>query len=705
MPDPTCAQCGHPLPPEGTFCTRCGAVFVRPAASTLTPAPAAVVAAVQQAAPAAAAASSGPESRRENAAATWVDARGPAHSPAKNSQATMFGFAAPRAGGVSGPTEAPAAAPPVAASPSPVVAASVASSPVALAGGMGALAGVSGATMIDPAPARGVASHKQTMIGFTSPIGAAQAAPVAAPAQPVPASHAPSPQLASAKGTMIGVAIPGIAPARAAVQTAQPAPQRVGSNTMLGVATPGIAPVHASAQRVAAAAAAPSPARGPSPARAQPKVLPMPAPLVDDEPAIGPAPRLARAGIPLAWVAGGVLALVVVFGVAVGVLWKGQSLVVVPRLDAQGHEELHLTCDGCPDGTTVDLETAHATFQNKEADLAMTTPLAVGDNPLSIRLTRPRMGRNEDVKVVVPIAFRIKADLASLSDVHPTVVVRVEAVAGSVVKIDGKPVTLDATGKGSYAVDVTAQTSGWSDDLRLIDQAIPYSIVPPPQGGRANVEQAGNLAVRAGIATLHLDAPGPTRVIETSSFKIAGRTVKGGNVTVNGQAVALESDGAFSRTYDAPAIGDTVVELRAAGPQLATRTAHFTVKRVARLADEARAREKAPALGFDDMLAGGDAALGKDVIVEGDVVQARTTSNQTVALVYDSRGCGKGPTGACLVRVIAAGDEPLAQGAHVRVFGKLTSILAPAGAPGSTATTPVPVVQADFVVKGHSGGR
>ncbi len=203
--------------------------------------------------------------------------------------------------------------------------------------------------------------------------------------------------------------------------------------------------------------------------------------------------------------------------------------------------------------------------------------------------------------------------------------------------------------------------------------------------------------MRAGIASLHLDAPGPSPVIESGTFRVAGRTIKGGTVTVNGQPASVDPDGSFTRSYDAPAIGEVAVEVRTDGPQLASRTAHFTVKRVTHLSEEAKSRERSPWVGYDAMASSSN--VGKATIVEGDVVEARTVSSQVVALVDDTRGCAHAAGVACLVRIVYGGDDPLARGDHVRVFGKVTSVPKPADA------RPVPEVMADFVVKARTGRR
>jgi hypothetical protein len=633
------------------------------------------------------------------ASATLYDP-GIAPSMAKASQATMFGFASPSSD-VAPASVARPSGPPIVPMPSidaGAPATNTSTPPIASTPPVQAMSPVVSSLPTPSHAASHGGSNKQTMIGV-----AAVSLPAAKP-EPTPSSPAPKPgYMASGKGTMLGVAIPGIAPTQASAPLAQPGGGGGRSNTMLGVAIPGIAPIHGATAQGNPGASQGSVQSGrtraiPPAARPAPAILPKPAPLVDDEPAIGPAPRAQRRGVPLAYVAGGVFVLVLIFGGVMALLWKGQSLIVTPRLDAQGHEQLHLACDSCEDGTTATLDDAHTTFAAKEADLLLATPLKVGDNPLTIRLDRPRWGRDEEVKVVVPIAFRIKADLSALSGPHPSVVVRVQAAPGTVVRVDDKPVTLDAHGDGAYSIDVSAQTTGWSDDLRLIDPSIPYSITSAAHDGHEGSEQHGTLAVRAGVATLHLDAPGVSAVVDTGSFRVAGHTVKGGTVTINGQPVTVDADGSFARSYDAPALGELPVEVRADGPQLASRVARFTVKRVAHLAAEAKSRERAPWIGYDGITSAKD-STGKLTVVEGEVAQALAARNQTVAIIDDTRDCKESP---CLVRVVYAGNETLATGDHVRVYGRVNGVL-PANASSAAGAKPVPVVDADFLVKGHAG--
>jgi hypothetical protein len=657
-----CPQCHNPLADSSRFCGQCG---------TLTPLG-------KSERPPSSTSSAGPDSSAPvDLSKTVVD---PVPAGLKGAQRTMMGYAlsdeqlaaAQRARAASaGVGPAPGSGPgqPQSAAPeTPVVSPATGAAPPS--------------TSAPP-----VASVKRTMVGI--PVGDVLGGP---PPSSVVASTVPQQGPDPRKGTMMGVAIPGIAPLAASA----PPSQNI-KGTMMGVAIPGIAPTVSDPIPAGPAAGSARPYPMTPASHFQPRraveIAPMPPPLVDDEPDVGPAPQLVKRGQPLAWVAGILGALVAIGGPLVLIFMsRSPPLVAQPKLDAQGHEALHLVCESCQDGTTAELYETRATFKNKEADLALASPLKVGNNPLTIVLDRPKLGRDESVQVIVPVAFRIRADLADLTAAHPAITVRVEALSGTTVKVDAKPVALDAAGDGVYSVDIGSETDGPADELRMIDRVIPYAITPPT--GDA---QVGKLSVRVGIAPLLLDAPGLHAVVEGGSFRVAGQTVKGGTITVNGSPVKMEADGTFAQPFDIPALGELPVELRSSAPQLAPRTAHFVVKRVDHLADEAKAREAQPAAGYDDIMADIKAAVGKSTIVEGDVFNVQTTSVQTVVTVDDSRGCAHAP---CLVRVTYGGDARFKHGDTVRAYGRVTRPFLPKG-----STSPVAEVEADFVQMGHAPKR
>ena len=651
MPGRTCPQCGKPLPDHARFCGQCGTVTAPPAMETpapgAVPIPIATISDPEMSATLAQAmgnipagvdatqpATQRPVAAVNPLAATQIDPPPSSDAPQGRGalQQTMLGFAAPKM--------APLPAAPATA-----------------------------AATTDPAPApvaMGRSAPKGTMLGM--------------PAANLPAAPAADPRGAPPQQrTMLGVAIPGIAPTRPGPAPA-PAGGRGGLGTMLGVAMPGIAPT--GEPDVEAAARPPGPVL-----RKGVEILPMP-PALTDEPMPAAPVVVRKSGVPLGIVAGIVAVLVVVTGGIVALLWKSAPLVAQPRLDAEGHDVLHLTCPSCPDDTAATLDGQHAAFKAHEADLLLAHELVVGENAFTVHIDRPNLGRDEAVSLTVPITYRIRADLADLSAAHPQITVRVQALPGTEVEVDGKPLALDASGAGAYAIDVSSEIEGPADDVKVIDRTIAYSVRT-----KAGAVEKATIHARVGVVPLRLDAPGMRAVVDTATFHIAGKTTKGATLTANGHAVPVLPDGSFAQPFDAPQAGDLPVEIRASAPPHAPRLLHLVVRRVERLAEEAKAREKGAALGYDAIAADVPAAVGQLTIVAGEVAEARTTNDQTIAVVDDTRGCKRAP---CLMRVVSGGEIPVKHGDSIRAYGRVTGAVTAAGGT-------VPEMEADFVLKTRPG--
>jgi len=530
------------------------------------------------------------------------------------------------------------------------------------------------ATTAAPQPAESSAARPMgTMLGMpAAPLGLAPPpAPAPAPAQPPPAGRGGDIR------TMMGVAMPGIAPIHAGDSTAPPPNPRGEHGTMMGVAAPGIAPLHAGV-----APAAPATKR-PRPQAALPPIVPAPAPLEQEEEIAAPARRKAS-GAPIAVVAGGVAVLALASGITIALLWKSAPpLLVQPRVGPAGNEQLHLVCDNCKDGTTASIGASKATFANKEASLDLATPLEVGDNPIAIVLDRPGVGRDETVKAVVPVPYRLRADLSQIGAEPPVILVRVDATAGTTVRIDGKPLTLDGSGHGVHSIDITGDTDGPSDEGKVIEKVIPYEAVP--KGGKA---ESGSVTARVGVIPLRVDAPSSRAVSTKDHVFVAGRTSKGGAVTLNGKPTTIAANGSFAESIELKP-GENAVEVRATAAQVAPRTVHLTLRRVNGLDAEAQAVEAASPLGYDAFAADPAANAGKAVIVEGDVVEARLQNHQAVAVVNDRRGCSR-PT--CILRLVGGEDLDLHAGDAIRGYGRVTRAVSADG--GKL----VPEVEADFAV-------
>ncbi len=484
---------------------------------------------------------------------------------------------------------------------------------------------------------------------------------------------------------MLGVAMPGIAPLAASAPAPQPqpaGPPKSLAGTMLGVAIPGIAPMQS--QPGAPPPSAYTPAPAPVVFEPVPPIVPAPAPLMQEAAPLPPA-VVRRRGAPIAIVA--VVASLLVLGIGVALLLFSRStppLTATAKVSAEGKEQLHLRCEGCPDGTTATWQSAKASFANKEADLDLPAPLAIGDNTFQIALDRPGVGRDETVKLILPLAYRIRGDLSGIAASPPVVKVEVEAQVGSTVTIDDKPVTLDGSGRATLSYDVTQEATGASDETKTIERKMTYVVEE-----KGHKKSTGDVAVRVAVLPIHIDAPGLSLVTDEPAVWIAGRTAKGAVVTANGAPLTVSADGSFEGKVDvhdgAQKIAVRAAPAADAASKAAPRTVDVDVNRVASLDAEAKALDKAAVVGFDD------AAPDKAVAVVGSVIEARVGHHQTVLLVDDKRGCAKGP---CMVRVDWGAESSLRAGDPIVAYGVV----------GKPFTTPdgktLTVVEASLVRKG-----
>jgi hypothetical protein len=466
---------------------------------------------------------------------------------------------------------------------------------------------------------------------------------------------------------------------------------------MVGVAMPGIAPTQPSS------AAAPPPSipsqSGPVPQAPEPSrralaltiplqiaYVPPPQPL--RQLVAPPRPHIVRkGGFSLARVALLTGAILFAGGVALAVLWRrAPPIAGQPRTTANGKDVLHLVCDpkNCKDGTVVSLGASKTSFIAGEADL-LVAPLQVGDNSLELMVDRPGIGRDEIVKLVVPVAYRVSADVSTMNDPHPAITIRVQARPGAQATVAGKPLLLDAGGAGMVAIDETAATEGAADESRVVAVDVPYTV-----GSSGHPPENGTVSARATIAPLRVDAPGARAIVEDDKVLVAGRAARGATVTVAGAAVSVAPDGAFETRVPLPAVGDVRVEVRGGTNVLLPRTIHIVVSRVTSLDDAARAFEREKPLGYDAVMSDVAGKTGQPVVVDGEVLESRSLGHRTLALVDDKRGCASSP---CLARVIVGRDIALVRGDRLRAYARVTRAF----------TTPsgqtIPEVESLFVVR------
>ncbi|MFO0658277.1 MAG: hypothetical protein U0165_00370 [Polyangiaceae bacterium] len=382
----------------------------------------------------------------------------------------------------------------------------------------------------------------------------------------------------------------------------------------------------------------------------------------------------------------GAATLAVAAGVVALLLPNATPIVAEPKLDAVGKEVLHVTCASCPDGTRMTIKGGASSISSSGvADLALPVPLKVGPNRLEVEIDRPSSGRDENVTLDVPLAYRIWPDLTSLQEPSPSLRVLVEATPGSSVTVQGKPVALDAQGKGAWTLDVADQVAGPSEETRPLDRQLAYTIAVA--GGKP---VDGSLTIsHLGVVPLVIDSPGATTVIETGQVVVAGRSIKGAAVTINGNAVSVGADGTFLSRVDVAAVGNQDITIRSSLPPQAPRTVRATVRRVASLSTEAREYESKGITeysGAKPELAG----AGKLVAWKGEIAEAATRGGQTVLVLNVGSGCAKTP---CVARVVVPGGGTFKSGERIKIYGHLTG-----GVSGATGW--VPAIEADFILRG-----
>jgi hypothetical protein len=599
--------------------------------------------------------------------------------------------------------------------PNPQVAAALAASPAASPSNPGPMTGAGGMKTMLGMPATALPSSSKLA-----------AAPPQAP-PPAPSDSGPSSQqLPPSMKTMLGVAIPGIAPTGASTAPQDPQQQALNVNkpagTLLGVAIPGIAPSHPSSTKQAAAPLyaqqnsgtnlgmgavpmqssaapnAPNAQHAPNHGlrtlalpQAPPPILPAPAPLVDEP--LPEAPRLPeKKGVPVVAVVGIVFLLVAIAGGAAAffVVRGGTALTAQPQLDENGKESLKIKCESCPDGTKIALGASSTEIAAGTAILPLPAPLKIGDNDLDISIDRPT-GRDETVRIHVPVAYRVRADMATLSAKPPAITVRVEATSGSDVTVEGKPVTLDATGRGSYAIDLSSEVEGPSDESKTVEKKIAFTIT-----AKGTKPESGSLVARAAIVPLHVDSPGSVLYTERSTAAVSGQTKAGGTVTIDGAVSPIDAQGRFGARVELKEMGEKTLEIVASAPPLAPRIARAKVIRVASLEATAKDLESKGPLAYDAFASDAANKIGQAVAVDGDVVESRAQQGYTVMLV-DAKKC-PGGKGACLVRIVHGEEMKASRGDTVRAYGVIEGVVSASG-------KQVPDIEASLLVAKGPGTK
>lgn len=504
-------------------------------------------------------------------------------------------------------------------------------------------------------------------------LGSTQVHPSPATGDKPPANFSPAGTLPLSEGRAAAqvpnqASAPGQPPSNAQTLAAPAAVSGSNQKTMLGIAVPGIAPIHPGQSK-----AAPSAPPAPSPSLPPPSQMPM----TEQK----PGSRSVLYGILVAIF----LALVVTTLGAFYLLSSPYTVAAKVVIDESGQELLEVSCEECPDGTTSEIDGQMTTFKGGTARVALKDPLKVGNNSLTVSLLKPGDKHAETLELTVPVQFRVRGDLSELNSDPPALRVSIQAIPGTRVVMDGNALKLDAGGSGEYTLDISKELSGEAATIATLERKIPYTITPP----EGTTEQ-GEVMMRANITPLTLEAPGPSIVIDKANFMLAGQTQPGGSVSVAGRAITVDPSGRFAQLMSVSSAGETTINVRASQKDQAPRLVPIKIRRVESLAEEAKRLQGVARTPFGDFAANVDKSKGSQVLFDAQVMESRIDSHTTIILANVTSGCTNDP---CLVRVLYGSKLTLKKDAPVTVSAVVAGTV-----DGPRSGTTMPELKADFVV-------
>jgi hypothetical protein len=553
-------------------------------------------------------------------------------------------------------------------------------------------------TRLPQQPARG--PHPQDPLGSAAARTMVGMPRVALPGS-VPSSDTPIHGSPASRTIAGGIVPAGVARPQAAAGPGGPIPSQGASRTMIGVAMPGIAPLNPGAaperereppgdyRPASELGATVAPVRvwqQPDLARSEQRDyrrhrLPIPK--------SKPKPRPKRAIYVLVAAAALLLAAAIVW-----IFWPSvPPLSARARVDAEGREVIEVHCPGCPDGTKISIGGGEAIVNKQVAAVPVGAPLSVGENLLKIAVDRPERGRDETLSVPVSIAYRIRPDLLTLQGERPSIQVVMEAVDGTSITLDGKNIPL-VNGRAIETIDVTDACTGLSDESSTLSRQIPYAVTLP--GGT----EQGTMSVAVGILPLHIDAPGPHAVIDGKNFVLAGRTSKGAEVIAAGRPIPVRPDGTFAQVMNVSSVGATQIEVRTKMTGKAPRLTRIGVHRVDSLETAATEFARLSPVAYGALVTSIGDATGKPTVLSGEVVEARLQNYQTILLldVAKSSGCVQKPGSKevepCHVRLVHGADSGAKRGDLLTAYGRVLRPFPVKGRPD------IPEIQVDFILKG-----
>lgn len=324
-------------------------------------------------------------------------------------------------------------------------------------------------------------------------------------------------------------------------------------------------------------------------------------------------------------------------------------------VDATGTDRIAVRCSHCGAGTTLTLGQETVTPEGGIATLTPPAPLQVGKNELEV-LLRKSSGDEARLRIVVPVAFRVRSDLSGHNHAAPYAQIIVSAPNDAKVNVNGSEVPVEE-GVARYRIDYSKDAAGESP--RSTPIASDFAVVVEGPG----IRKETSARVSTSITALVLDSPANGHVLLGKPVAVRGRTLPFSTVelTTGGDApttVMADGKGVFGALLTHPSAG--TVTVRALG-------AEQVIARTARVELVSTAGAAPPETPY------GSLTPGRVASVRATVLESRTFGGTTTTLIDVTSGCG---AEKCLMNVTYGEVILLRPGARLSVVGEVR-----AGAP------------------------
>ena len=420
-----------------------------------------------------------------------------------------------------------------------------------------------------------------------------------------------------------------------------------GKGTLIGVATPGIAPINPGVAKAGA--------KEPNENSVTNKVP------GGESPRLGNSAKTATGSVgrALFWTLSTVAIALALVSLAAVWRWSASpKLDVQVQSDEAGNDSLAIECKNCDDKVTFAIGNVKTNVRSHHATIPLRTPLKMGPNRVSVTMTRGTH-RPEIIQLNFPVDYRVTGYLSGLEETPARLRLRIEKTPSVDFQVNNESVHFDAAGKGQFDLDVSKELVGPSSQEKLLEKRLNYQL------RAANGSHSSAIVLRTMIAPLIVTAPGSILVTEGSDLKICGQTDATSRVEIAGLQATVDRNGTFCSAAVIREFGKFDVWITAHRPGAAPRKIKLVIERTANLREYAKAlyprvSHQVPPekkLAYDDPLS--------LIALTGVVVEQSNLAHATRYLLK----CDTSGSGSSFARINSFSTTVVKTGSELTIFG------------------------------------